>query len=58
MKPSEMTEEQLRLALLRCDARLAGIMPMGYITEPLTSLAKAQYQFELNKRKQTKLEFK
>lgn len=58
MKPSEMTEEQLRHALSRCDARLSGVMPMGYMTPNLVRGARAQYQHELSRRKQTELEFK
>ena len=58
MKPSEMTEEQLRHALLRCDARLSGIMPMGYMTDTTVKEAINHYREELHRRGQTELEFK
>lgn len=58
MKPREMTEEQLRHALSRCEARLSGIMPMGYMTDTMVKEAMNHYREELQRRGQTELEFK
>lgn len=58
MKPSEMTEEQLRFAILRCNARLSGIMPMGYMSDAMVRDAMNHYREELQRRGQIELEFK
>lgn len=58
MEPRKMSTEHLRLAILRCEHRLAwrdyGLM----LTEERVQDALREYRKELLKRKQTELDFK
>lgn len=45
-----MTSEQLRYGIDRCHARLAGIMPMGCMTEEKCRKAMQEYRDELFRR--------
>lgn len=58
MEPRRMSTEHLRLAVLRCENRLAwqeyGLM----LTEHRVREAMREYQTELDKRKQKELDFK
>lgn len=54
----DYTDEQLRHGIIRCEARIAGIMEYGYMrNETFTREALKQYKDELSKRGQNQLEF-
>lgn len=59
MELKKMSLQQLRYGIIRCEARLSGILPFGYMrTEHRVREAMRDYQTELDKRKQTELDFK
>ena len=54
----DYTDDQLRYGIVRCEARIAGVMEYGYMrnaTVPREALK--QYKDELSKRGQNQLEF-
>ena len=52
------TDEQIRHGIIRCEARIAGVMEYGYMrNETFTREALKQYKDELLKRSQNQLEF-
>lgn len=54
-----MSLQQLKHGIIRCEARLSGILPIGLMrTEHRVREAMRDYQTELDKRKQTELDFK
>lgn len=54
----DYTDEQLRHGIIRCEARISGIMEYGYMrNEAFTREALKQYKDELSKRGQNILEF-
>lgn len=56
---NDYTDEQLRYGIARCEARLSGILSLGLMrTEYRVREAMREYQTELDKRKQTELDFK
>ena len=59
MELKKMSLQQLRSGIIRCEARLSGILPIGLMrTEHRVREAMRDYQTELDKRKQTELDFK
>lgn len=59
MELKEMSPQQLKSGIIRCEARLSGILPIGLMrTEHRVREAMRDYQTELDKRKQTELYFK
>ncbi|WP_252639682.1 MULTISPECIES: hypothetical protein [Dysgonomonas] len=59
MELKEMSQQQLKSGIIRCEARLCGILPFGLMkNETFTREAMREYQTELDKRKQTELDFK
>lgn len=54
----DYSDEQLRHGIDRCEARLSGVMPMGYLTDKIIREALVQYRGELHRRGQTEIEFK
>lgn len=59
MELKKMSLQQLRSGIIRCEARLSGILPFGLMrTETRVREAMREYQTELDKRKQTELDFK
>lgn len=59
MELKEMSQQQLRSGIIRCEERLCGILPFGLMkNETFTREAMREYQTELDKRKQTELDFK
>lgn len=54
-----MSQQQLEDGIFRCKARLSGVLPFGLMgTEVRIRDAMREYQAELDKRKQTELDFK
>ena len=59
MELKKMSQQQLKHGIIRCEARLSGILPFGCMrTEHRVREAMRDYQTELDKRKQTELDFK
>lgn len=59
MELKKMSLQQLKHGIIRCEARLSGILPFGLMrTEHRVREAMREYQAELDKRKQTELDFK
>ena len=59
MELKGMSLQQLKYGIIRCEARLFGITPLGYMrTEARVKEALSEYRNELSKRKQTELDFK
>lgn len=59
MELKEMSPQQLKSGIIRCEARLLGIIPLGYMrTETRVKEALSEYRNELDNRKQTELDFK
>jgi len=55
----DYTDEQLRHGIIRCEARLSGILPFGLMrNETRVKEALKEYKNELSKRGQNQLEFK
>ncbi|MFV0331675.1 MAG: hypothetical protein ACK5KL_17955 [Dysgonomonas sp.] len=54
-----MSLQQLKHGIIRCEARLSGILPIGLMrTEHRVREAMREYQTELDNRKQKELDFK
>ncbi|QIK58833.1 hypothetical protein G7050_02840 [Dysgonomonas sp. HDW5A] len=54
-----MSLQQLKHGVIRCEARLSGVLQFGLMkNETFTREALREYQNELDKRKQTELDFK
>lgn len=59
MELKRMSLQQLEHGVIRCEARLSGILPYGLMrTETRVKEALKEYREELCKRKQTMLDFK
>lgn len=59
MELKRMSLQQLKYGVIRCKARLSGVLPFGLMkNETFTSEALREYQNEIDKRKQTELDFK
>lgn len=59
MELKKMSTQQLKHGIIRCEARLFGIRPLGLMrTETRVREALREYRIELDKRKQTELDFK
>lgn len=59
MELKKMSQLQLRQGILRCEARLSGMSPIGLMrSKERVREAMRDYQTELDKRKQTELDFK
>lgn len=52
----DMTEKEIREGIERCNGRLSGRMPLGWMTRERVIEAKEQYSLELQKRGQKELE--
>lgn len=46
----EMSNTEIKYGIMRCNARLAGVMPMGIMTTEMTKKALKEYTSELSKR--------
>lgn len=59
MELKEMSPQQLKSGIIRCEARLSGILPIGLMrTEHRVREAMSEYRKELDNRKQKELDFK
>ncbi|EGK01701.1 hypothetical protein HMPREF9455_01849 [Dysgonomonas gadei ATCC BAA-286] len=59
MELKKMSLQQLKHGIIRCEARLSGILPIGLMrTEHRVREAMREYQTELDNRKQKELDFK
>lgn len=59
MELKKMSLQQLRYGIIRCEARLSGVLPFGYMkNETFTKEAMREYKEELQRRNQTQLDFK
>lgn len=59
MELKRMSLQQLKHGVIRCEARLSGVLQFGLMkNETFTREALREYQNELDKRKQTELDFK
>lgn len=59
MQLKKMSLQQLKHGIIRCEARLSGILPIGLMrTEHRVREAMREYQTELDNRKQKELDFK
>lgn len=52
-----ISDKNLIYGIQRCEARLSGIYPMGYMTKESTENALLQYRNELKLRKQKEIQF-
>lgn len=53
----QYTDEELRHGIIRCEARLAGIMPLGILSIKRTREALKAYKKEFQRRGIVELEF-
>lgn len=59
MELKKMSQLQLRQGVLRCEARLSGMSPIGLMrSKENIREAMREYQTELDKRRQKELDFK
>lgn len=59
MELKQMSQLQLRQGIIRCEARLSGMTPIGLMkSEERVRKAMREYQTELDKRKQKEFDFK
>lgn len=52
-----LSDKELYYGIQRCEARLSGVCPMGYMTREMTEEALSQYRNELRIRKQNEIQF-